>query len=106
MIKTHRPKLELLSNELIQKIIGEAYIILENQGVFIENEEALALFREAGMKVDTSSQRVQITAQLVEDSLSSTPPSLKMYDRDGETVSVPSRSWYGPLLEGPGTHSK
>jgi len=62
MIKTHRPKLELLSNELIQKIIGEA-----------------------GMKVNTSSQRVQITAQLVEDSLSSTPPSLKMYDRDGET---------------------
>ncbi len=58
MIKTHRPKLELLSNELIQKIIDEAYIILENQGVFIENEEALALFREAGMKVYTSSQRV------------------------------------------------
>ena len=85
MIKTHRPKLELLNNELIQKIIDEAYIILENQGVFIENEEALALFREAGMKVDTSSQRVQITAQLVEDSLSSTPPSLKMYDRDGKT---------------------
>lgn len=85
MIKTHRPKLELLSNELIQKIIDEAYIILENQGVFIENKEALALFQEAGMKVDTSSQRVQITAQLVEDSLSSTPPSLKMYDRDGET---------------------
>ncbi|MEE9501286.1 MAG: trimethylamine methyltransferase family protein [Candidatus Aminicenantaceae bacterium] len=84
MIKTHRPKLELLNNELIQKIIDEAYIILENQGVFIENEEALALLREAGMKVDASSQRVQITAQLVEDSLSSTPPSLKMYDRDGK----------------------
>ncbi len=85
MIKTHRPKLELLGNELIQKIMDEAYSILENQGVFIENEEALDLFREAGMKVDTHSQRVQITPQLVENSLSATPPSLKIYDRDGET---------------------
>jgi trimethylamine--corrinoid protein Co-methyltransferase len=84
MIKTRRPKLELLSNEFIQKIIDEAYIILEDQGVFIENEEALSLLRDAGMKVDTSSQRVRITAKLIENSLSSTPPSLKMYDRDGE----------------------
>lgn len=84
MIRTLSPKLELLSNELIQKITDEAYSILENQGVFIENEEALDLFREAGMKVDASSQRVQITAKLIESSLSSTPPSLKMYDRDGE----------------------
>ncbi len=84
MIKTVRPKLELLSYEFIQKIIDEAYSILENQGVFIENEEALELFREAGMKVDASSQRVRITAKLIENSLSSTPPSLKMYDRNGE----------------------
>jgi len=86
MIKTIRPKLELLSDELIQKIIGEAYTILETQGVFVENEEALGLFREAGMKVDPSSLRVRITAELVENSLSSTPSSVKMYDRYGETA--------------------
>jgi len=84
MIKTLRPKLELLSNELIQKIIDEAYSLLENQGVLIENQEALDLLREAGMKVDASSQRVRITSKLIENSLSSTPPSFKMYDRDGE----------------------
>jgi len=42
MIKTIRPKLEFLSKEFIQKIIEEAYEILEKQGVFVENEEALA----------------------------------------------------------------
>ncbi len=84
MIQTVRPKLELLSNELIEKIIDEAYSLLENQGVFIENEEALDLLREAGMKVDASSQSVRITRKLIENSLSSTPPSLKMYDRDGK----------------------
>jgi trimethylamine--corrinoid protein Co-methyltransferase len=88
MMKTIRPKLELLSNELIQKIIDEAYTILETQGVFIENEEALGLFREAGMKVDGASKRVRITEKLIENSLSSTPPSLKMYDRNGEIAYV------------------
>ena len=84
MIKARRPTLELLGNELIQKIIEEAYGILENQGVYIENQEALDQFREAGMQVDASRQRVRITAKLIEDSLSSTPSSLKMYDRAGE----------------------
>jgi len=84
MIKTLRPKLELLSNEFIIKIIDEAYSLLENQGVFIENEEALGLFQTAGMKVDSSTQRVQITTKLIEDSLLTTPSTLKMYDRDGE----------------------
>ncbi|MGD9344487.1 MAG: trimethylamine methyltransferase family protein [Candidatus Aminicenantes bacterium] len=84
MIQTRRPKLELLGNELIKKILDEAYLILENQGVYIENDEALDLLREAGMKVDATSRRVRITAQLVEDCLSSTPSSLKMYDRTGE----------------------
>ena len=77
MIKTIRPKLEFLSKELIQKIIAEAFDILEKQGVFVENKEALKLIKEAGMKVDESTQRVHITARLVEDSLSSTPPVIK-----------------------------
>jgi len=84
MIDTRRPKLELLSNELIQKIIDEAYILLDREGVFVENQEALTLFKEAGMNVDGSSQRVHITPHLVEESLSSTPSSIKMYDRDGK----------------------
>ncbi len=84
MIKTIRPKLEFLSKEFIQKIIEEAHEILEKQGVFVENEEALKLFREAGMRVDEQAQRVYITRQLVENSLSSSPPIIKLYDRTGE----------------------
>ena len=84
MIKTIRPKLELLSKDLIQKIIEEAYDILEKQGVFVENQEALKLLRKAEMKVDESTQRVHITSQLVKDCLSSTPSIIRLYDRAGE----------------------
>jgi len=84
MIETRRPKIELLSEKLIRKIIDEALSILEKHGVFVENKKALELLQEAGMEVDELTQRVHITPQLVEDSLSSTPASIKMYDRDGE----------------------
>ncbi len=84
MIPTKQPKISLLSTELIQKIIDEALIILEKQGVFIENQDALHLLRDAGMKIDESSRRVFITPKLVEESLASTPPVIKLYDRSGE----------------------
>ncbi len=84
MLSTIRPKLELLSKELINKIIEEAYIILEKQGIFVENSEALGLFKEAGMKINTSNQRVFITPELIQDCLDSTPSLIKMYDRSGE----------------------
>jgi len=84
MIETIRPKLEFLSEKLIRKILDEAYEILEKQGVFVENQEALTLLKEAGMKVDEQSQRVHITSKLIEDSLSSTPSIIKLYDRTGE----------------------
>lgn len=84
MTETIRPKLKFLSNELIQKILDEAFEILEKQGVFVENREALKLLNDAGMKVDESTQRVHITAQLIKDSLLSTPSVIKLYDRTGE----------------------
>jgi trimethylamine--corrinoid protein Co-methyltransferase len=84
MIQTIRPKLQLLSQDFIQKIIDEALVILEKQGIFVENQEALGLFKEAGMRVDETAQRVFITPQIIEDSLSSTPSVIKLYDRAGE----------------------
>ena len=84
MTKTIRPKIELLNKDFIEKIINEALDILEKQGVFVENKEALGLFKEAEMKIEESTQRVFITPQLVQDSLSSCPPVIKLYDRTGE----------------------
>ena len=84
MIKTRRPQLELLSKEFIEKIIGEAYALLEKHGIFIENSEGRKLLREAGMKVNDSTQKAYIKPALVEECLCSAPSSIRMYDRDGE----------------------
>jgi len=84
MIKTIRPKLELLSRRFIEKIIDEAYEILDKQGIFVENKEALKLFSQAGMKVDKKTHRVYLKRRLVEKCLATAPAVIKLYDRTGE----------------------
>lgn len=84
MITAIRPKLALLDSNFIEKIIDEAYVILEKTGVFVENQEALTLFQEAGMQVARDTQRVFITPALIDSSLASTPSEIYLYDRSGE----------------------
>ncbi len=84
MIKTIRPKLELLSRRLIEKIVDEAYEILDKQGIFVENRNALRLFEGAGMKVDKRAERVYLKRRLVEKCLATAPPVIHLYDRSGE----------------------
>ncbi len=84
MIKKIRPKIELLNKDFIKKIVEEAFFVLEKQGIFVENPEAIDLFKSSGMKVDDSTKRVYITSNLVESSLSSAPGLIKLYDRTGD----------------------
>ncbi|MBU1339953.1 MAG: trimethylamine methyltransferase family protein [Acidobacteria bacterium] len=88
MIPTIRPKLELLSETLIKKIIEEALIILEQRGVFVENRQALDLFCDSGMRVDSKTHRVYITPGLVEDSLDSAPETITLFDRTEEKAYI------------------
>jgi trimethylamine--corrinoid protein Co-methyltransferase len=84
MIPALRPKLEVLRPELIKSIIDEALALLDKQGIFVENENALALFRDAGQRVDGAAQRVRLSEKLVRDALASTPSEIRLYDRSGD----------------------
>ncbi|MDH7511659.1 MAG: trimethylamine methyltransferase family protein [Clostridiales bacterium] len=93
MIKTKRPKLELLSKSFIKKIVDEAFVLLGKHGVFVENEAALTLLREAGMEIDESARRVKFTPRLIEESLSSAPSTITLYDRTGGREFVVGGDW-------------
>ena len=82
MHPTVRPKLELLSPGFVQTLVGEGLAVLEKHGIFVENEEALRLLAEAGMRVDKATRRVHITRALAEKCLASTPSSTTLHDRD------------------------
>lgn len=84
MIETKRPKIELLHQALVERIVDEGLTLLERQGVMVENAEALQLLGDAGAEVDRPSQRARLGRRLVEDCLASTPSAITLYDRSGE----------------------
>jgi trimethylamine--corrinoid protein Co-methyltransferase len=83
MIPTVRPKVELLSAALVRSIIDEGLSVLEKQGVFIENDEALTLLQEAGMRVERQARRAFLAPSLVEKCLAATPSQITLFDRKG-----------------------
>jgi len=84
MIKTLRPQYKPLSKPLLEKILSESYQLLEKYGIFVENKEAKKLLKSAGAKINEDENRVFIKKELVEESLSTTPSVVELYDRSGE----------------------
>jgi trimethylamine--corrinoid protein Co-methyltransferase len=82
MLETRRPKLDMLSESFMDQIVSEALDVLKNTGVLVENEEGLRLLADAGC--ECRGQTVSIKDNLVEESLKTTPRSLKVYDRSGD----------------------
>jgi trimethylamine--corrinoid protein Co-methyltransferase len=82
MLETRRPKLDMLSESFIDQIVSEALDVLGKTGVLVENNEALRLLADAGC--ECIGQTVSFKENLVEESLRTTPHSIKMYDRSGD----------------------
>lgn len=82
MLETRRPRLDMLSKSFIDQIVSEALDVLEKTGVLVENDEALRLLADAGC--ECKGQTVFFKEKLVEESLKTTPHSIKVYDRSGD----------------------
>lgn len=79
-----RPKLEVISQSMIERIVNEALEIMEKVGVFVENEEAMELLDGGGAKVDKTKRRVFIPDDLVWRCIRSAPSSIQVFSRDGD----------------------
>jgi trimethylamine--corrinoid protein Co-methyltransferase len=77
-----RPKIKILDEEHKDKIFNESKKILENLGIFLENENAKELFHNEGISHDGS--RYFIPSDLVEKCLKTVPNEIKLYDREGK----------------------
>lgn len=84
MIETRRPKLELLSQAFVERIVDEGLTLLERHGVLVENVEALGLLTGAGATIDPGSGMVRIRRTLVEAALAEAPRVIRLFDRSGE----------------------
>lgn len=81
-----RPKLILLSDELVKQIIEEGFALLMNPGIQVHNDEALSLLADAGAEVDMESKIAKIPEKIARQALDSSPSEFYLYDLDGNQV--------------------
>ena len=81
-----QPKLSLLTDDLIQRILDEAYQLLLKPGIKVNNEEARELLAAAGAQVDLETNVVKIPQQIVRKALETVPREFYLYDYDGNPV--------------------
>jgi len=77
-----KPKVSLLSHDDIEKVHEASLRLLEEVGVYIDNEEALKLLKEEGVNIE--GKVAKIPRDLVNKCLKSTPSTFKLYYRDSK----------------------
>ena len=81
-----RPKLNLLSDELVRQIIEEGFALLMNPGIRVHNDEALSLLAGAGAEVDIENKIAKIPEKIARQALDSRPAEFYLYDLTGNQV--------------------
>ena len=71
-----------LTDDELNDIHQATLEVLEKTGLFIETDEALAVFDGAGAEIDRKNKIVKIRPQLVEDAIQSAPSKILLAGRD------------------------
>jgi trimethylamine--corrinoid protein Co-methyltransferase len=83
-----RPTLKVLEQSLVERIVEEAFVVLEKSGVLIEDAHALERLKKVGLTADPATNRVMFPRALVEKALADAPSSLTLHDRDGNPAAT------------------
>jgi trimethylamine--corrinoid protein Co-methyltransferase len=76
-----QPKLELLTYDLIARILDEAFQLMQNPGIKVQSEEAHDLLIHAGATAE--GDVVTIPEKIVRKALDTVPAEFHLYDRSG-----------------------
>lgn len=77
-----RPSFAILDHVLLERIVGEAYDVLQHVGVLIENQQATELLLAAGCR--PHGNRLLIPTALIQQCLKTVPERITMYKRSGQ----------------------
>ncbi len=75
-----RPRLRLLDDQLIERILAEGRELLKTLGVEIHNRAALEMLADAGAAVDLAKWHARFTDEVIDRALAAVPRSFKLYD--------------------------
>jgi trimethylamine--corrinoid protein Co-methyltransferase len=83
-MERQNPRLTLLTETVIDRIIDESMGVLEKTGVTVEEEETLDLLDEMGAAVDRAKHTARFKRDMVERAIESAPKSLSLQSMAGE----------------------
>lgn len=81
-----QPKIELLTQELVDRILDEAFQLLVQPGIKVLLPEARQLLSEAGAQVDENMEVVHISEKVALAALTTVPHQFNLHNRKGEPV--------------------
>jgi len=81
-----QPKIELLSQELVARILDEAFQLLVSPGVKVQSAEARALLAAAGAQIDAANEVARIPEAVARQALETVPREFFLHNRAGEAV--------------------
>jgi trimethylamine---corrinoid protein Co-methyltransferase len=77
-----QPKITLLSDEIIQQILEEAFQLMMRPGIKVQAPEARQLLAQAGAQIDND-EIAHIPEALARQALATVPSQFYLYDRNG-----------------------
>ncbi len=81
-----QPKIELLTPELVERILDEAFQLLMNPGVKVQAPEAMELLAAAGAQIDREREVARIPAEVARRALETVPHEFFLHNRAGAPV--------------------
>jgi trimethylamine--corrinoid protein Co-methyltransferase len=78
-----QPKLSLLTDDLVQRVLEEAFQLLLKPGIKVQNEEARQMLAAAGVEIDEETLVAKIPEHLVRKALETVPRTFYLHDYDG-----------------------
>jgi len=81
-----QPKLEILSPDLVNRVLDEAFQLLMEPGIKVQSPEAKELLLAAGAKPDADPLVVHVPESLARQALESVPHEFFLHNRAGEPV--------------------
>jgi trimethylamine--corrinoid protein Co-methyltransferase len=90
-----RPKLTLLDDTLIDRVLEEACQLLEDPGVRVHSRRGLELLDGAGARIDGRTRTAYIPSDLVQKCLETVPSAFKLYTTGGQ----PAVSYEGDTVQ-------
>jgi len=79
-----RPRIELLSNSIIERILDESFQLMSVHGIKVQSKHARELLGSSGAKVNETEEVVRIPEHMARRAIQSAPPSFYLYNREGE----------------------